>query len=52
MVKMLLECQNAFSGRRQILDATLIVHEVIEMRKRSSRLGLVCNLDMEKADAM
>lgn len=49
---MLFECQNAFSGGRQILGATSIAYEVIEMRKRSSRLGLVCNLDKEKVDAM
>ncbi|CAN1812553.1 LINE-1 reverse transcriptase homolog [Linum perenne] len=41
--------QCAFIGGRQILDASLIVNEVIDVRKRSGRPGLVFKLDLEKA---
>ena len=41
--------QKTFVGGRQILDAALVVNEVIDSRKRSSSAGLVCKLDIEKA---
>ncbi|CAN0922514.1 Transposon TX1 uncharacterized 149 kDa protein [Linum grandiflorum] len=41
--------QCAFVSNRQILDAALIANEVIDVRQRSGKPGLVIKLDIEKA---
>lgn len=45
---MLSDSQNAFVDGRQILDATLIVDEAIDLRKRRSEVGLACKLNFGK----
>lgn len=45
---MLSDSQNAFVDGRQILDATLIVDEAIDLRKRRSEVGLACKLNFSK----
>ena len=46
--KVVLNNHNAFVGGRQIMDAALVANVVINLRKRSSNVGLVCKLDIEK----
>ncbi|RVW43589.1 LINE-1 reverse transcriptase-like [Vitis vinifera] len=41
--------QNAFVRDRQILDASLIVNEVIDFWHKRKEKGLICKLDIEKA---
>ncbi|RVW66266.1 LINE-1 retrotransposable element ORF2 protein [Vitis vinifera] len=41
--------QNAFVRGRQILDASLIVNEVVDYWQKRKEKGLVCKLDIEKA---
>ena len=41
--------QNAFVEGRQILDATLIVNEVVNSMLRRNNGGVVCKLDIENA---
>lgn len=40
--------QSAFVGRRQVLDASLIVNELAEYMHRAKKEGLVLKLDFEK----
>lgn len=47
--KLIEDCQHAFVGGRQILDAELIDNEVVDKLVNSKMEGKLCNLDMKKA---
>ena len=43
------EAQNAFVEGRQIMDASLLVNEVIDTMLKRKERGVLCKLDIEKA---
>lgn len=43
------DCQHAFVGGRQILDAVIAANETVDDLLKNKKEGLVCKLDMEKA---
>ena len=49
MGKLVNKAHNAFVEGRQILDASLIVNEVIDYLMRIKERGILCKLDIEKA---
>ena len=50
MEKLVNRAQNAFVGGRQIRDASLITNEVIDSMLRKKERGILCKLDIEKAN--
>ena len=49
MGKIVSKSQNAFAEGRQILDASLIANEVIDLMQKSGGGDILCKLDIEKA---
>ena len=49
MDKVISQSQTALLERRQILDAILIVNEIVDSILRRKECGFICKLDIEKA---
>ena len=47
--KMVSCSRNVFVGGRQILDASFITNEAIDLLQKSNVLGLICQVNIEKA---
>ena len=48
MNRLVNKAQYAFVAGRQILDASLIAHEVIDSMVKKKERGVICKLDIEK----
>lgn len=47
--RLIKKAQNAFVGGRQILDASLIANEIIDLMYKKKERGVLCKIDIGKA---
>lgn len=47
--KVVEECQYAFAGGKQILNAALVTNKIVDDPLHKNKEGVLCKLDIEKA---